>query len=64
MGDTIEFIHPAGNRTVVLTQMKNLEGEAIQVASGSPMRVWIPAAGPTDGALLARIIAPPAIPTP
>ena len=64
VGDTIEFIHPAGNRTVVLTQMKNLEGEAIQVASGSPMRVWIPAAGPTDGALLARIIAPPAIPTP
>ncbi len=64
VGDTIEFIHPAGNRTVVLTQMKNLEGDAIQVASGSPMRVWIPAAGPTDGALLARIIAPTAIPTP
>jgi hypothetical protein len=28
--------------------MKSLEGESIQVASGSPLRVWIPLEGPAD----------------
>jgi putative protease len=62
VGDTIEIIHPSGNRTLVLEQMKSLEGESIQVASGSPMRVWIPVAGPAEGALLARVFAPQASP--
>ena len=57
VGDTIEIIHPSGNRTLVLEQMKNLEGESIQVASGSPLRVWIPVTGPAEGALLARVFA-------
>ena len=52
----------AGNRISVLEQMKSLEGESIQVASGSPMRVWIPVAGPAEGALLARVFAPQASP--
>ena len=62
VGDTLEIIHPAGNRISVLEQMKSLEGESIQVASGSPMRVWIPVAGPAEGALLARVFAPQASP--
>ena len=62
VGDTIEIIHPSGNRTLVLEQMKSLEGESIQVASGSPLRVWIPVAGPAEGALLARVFAPQASP--
>jgi len=56
VGDTLEIIHPAGNRTVQLTQMKSLEGEAISVAPGSPLRVWIPLDGPVDGALIARLM--------
>ena len=56
VGDTLEIIHPAGNRTVVLTQMKSLEGEPLNVAPGSPLRVWIPLDGPADGALIARIM--------
>ena len=56
VGDTLEIIHPAGNRTVQLTQMKSLEGEPISVAPGSPLRVWIPLDGPVDGALIARIL--------
>jgi putative protease len=56
VGDTLEIIHPDGNRTVQLTQMKSLDGEAISVAPGSPLRVWIPLDGPVDGALIARIL--------
>ena len=55
VGDTIEIIHPSGNRKVPLTQMKNAKGEAIEVAPGSPLRVWIPMEGPADGALIARM---------
>jgi putative protease len=62
VGDTIEIIHPSGNRAIVLEQMKSLEGESIQVASGSPLRVWIPLEGPAEGALLARVFAPQASP--
>jgi len=55
VGDTIEIIHPSGNRKVQLTAMKNGKGEAIDVAPGSPLKVWIPIDGPADGALIARM---------
>ena len=55
VGDTLEVIHPGGNRTVPVTAMKNLDGDAITVASGSPMRVRIPLDAPARGALLARL---------
>jgi putative protease len=55
VGDTLEIIHPSGNRLVKLDQMTNLDGEAIQVASGSPLRVWVPLGGPIEGGLLARL---------
>jgi putative protease len=55
VGDTLEVIHPDGNRTVEVTTMKNLDGEEISVASGSPLRVWIPMVAPAKGALLARL---------
>ncbi|MEO5661384.1 MAG: tRNA 5-hydroxyuridine modification protein YegQ, partial [Polaromonas sp.] len=56
VGDTLEVIHPAGNRLVPVAQMKNLYGEEISVASGNPIRVWIPLDAPADGALLARLL--------
>ena len=56
MGDTLEIIHPSGNRLVQLTQMRGLEGEELQVAAGSPLRVRIPLDGPAEGALIARLL--------
>lgn len=60
VGDLIEIIHPAGNRTCRLAAMKNAEGQSLQVTSGSPLRVWIPMDGPADGALIARVFEPQA----
>ena len=55
VGDRLEVIHPAGNRTVTLQAMRNQEGAAIEVAQGNPIRVWVPLAGPVEGALIARL---------
>jgi putative protease len=60
VGDTIEVIHPSGNRTLHLTAMRNAEGQAIEVAPGNPHRVWIPVPGPAEGALIARVLEPAA----
>ena len=43
VGDQIEVIHPSGNHTVTLEHMRNLDGEPITVAPGSPLQVRIPA---------------------
>jgi putative protease len=56
VGDRLEIIHPSGNKTLTLDVMHNAEGQAISVASGSPMRVWIPLAAPCDGALVTRLL--------
>ena len=55
VGDTIEVIHPSGNRKLPLTHMKSESGEAIEVAAGNPLKVWIPLDGPAEGALIARM---------
>jgi len=55
VGDTLEIIHPSGNRKLELREMKNLEGQSIDVAPGSPLRVLIPLDGPAEGALIARM---------
>lgn len=47
---------PSGNHVLTLEQMRNLEGEAIQVAPGSPLQVRIPLEERFTGALLARIL--------
>jgi len=60
IGDWIEIIHPQGNRTVRLEQMKDAEGQPIAVAPGNPLRVWIPMEGPGENALIARLNAAPA----
>ena len=41
---------------VRLDQMRNVEGQPVQVAQGSPVRVWIPLPARYSGALLARVI--------
>jgi len=40
---------------VRLTEMQSVEGEALQVAAGSPLRVRIALTGEVQGALLARV---------
>jgi len=56
VGDQIEVIHPSGNHTVTLEQMRNLDGESINVAPGSPLQVRIPLEDRYAGALLARLL--------
>jgi putative protease len=56
VGDVLEIIHPQGNRQVRLEKMFNLDGEPVQVAQGSPVRVRIPIEGPVKGALIARLL--------
>jgi putative protease len=55
VGDTLEIIHPQGNRQVVLSGMKGEDGSPLEVAPGSPLRVWIPLPEPATGALIARM---------
>jgi len=49
-------VHPSGNTTVRLQEMRNVEGQPVQVAQGSPVRVWIPLPARYSGALLARVV--------
>ena len=56
VGDTLEIIHPSGNRRVRLERMTSLEGAPVEVAPGSPVRVWVPLKGPSEGALIARML--------
>src|SRR5574343_1721829 len=56
VGDTIEIIHPSGNRQVRVQQMQSADGQAIEVAAGNPVQVWIPVEGPAEGALIARML--------
>ena len=57
VGDTLEIIHPAGNRTVVLQAMKR-GGEAAEVAPGNGIQVQIPGMQGKEKALVARILNP------
>jgi len=54
VGDQIEVIHPSGNSTHTLEDMRNLDGDSITVAPGSPLKVRIPLEARYQGALLAR----------
>ena len=54
VGDTLEVIHPSGNVEIVLSEMRNLDGEPITAAPGSPLHVRVPLEERYRGALLAR----------
>ncbi|RGE39408.1 U32 family peptidase [Comamonas testosteroni] len=56
VGDTIEVIHPQGNRQIKLEKMFDLEGKPVEVAQGNPVRVRIPLEGPVEGALISRLL--------
>lgn len=56
VGDRLEIIHPSGNHTLTLAEMRDAEGQALAVAPGSPLRVWLPLPAPCDGALITRLL--------
>ncbi|RYH55648.1 MAG: U32 family peptidase, partial [Alcaligenaceae bacterium] len=56
VGDLLEVVHPSGNLTLRLEQMRNVDGQSIAVAQGNPVRVWIPLAARYSGSLLARMV--------
>ena len=56
VGDQLQVIHPSGNQIITLEQMQKLDGEAVTVAPGSPLKVRIPLPEQYQGALLARIL--------
>ncbi|MEX8497257.1 tRNA 5-hydroxyuridine modification protein YegQ [Leptothrix ochracea] len=56
VGDTLEIIHPSGNRQIVLETLQDAEGRPITVSPGNPHRVRMPLSGPCDGALVARMM--------
>lgn len=42
VGDKLEFIHPAGNRDIIVDRMEDLHGNPMQEASGGGYQVKIP----------------------
>ena len=56
VGDKLEIIHPSGNHIIQLTEMHNLEGNAVIVAPGSGHRVQIPLQGELAKGMVARFI--------
>ena len=56
VGDKLEIIHPSGNRIMELTEMKNIDGEAVSVAPGSGHYVRIPLQGELAKGMVARFI--------
>ncbi len=56
VGDRLEIIHPSGNSIIEVTEMKGLEGEALNVAPGSGHRVRIPLQGEYAKGMVARFL--------
>jgi len=56
VGDTLEVVHPSGNLTLRLDAMRNAQGQPVDVAQGSPVRVWVPLPARYEGAMLARVL--------
>ncbi len=56
VGDRLEIIHPSGNHIIELTEMRNLDGEALTTAPGSGHRVQIPLPGELASGMVARFL--------
>lgn len=56
VGDTLQVIHPSGNRTLQVQTLLNKQGQAVSEAAGSGITVKLPIpAGATQNAMLARV---------
>lgn len=56
VGDTLEIIHPGGNKIVELVRMESIEGIAMDTAPGAGHRVRIPLEAGLEHALVARFL--------
>ncbi len=56
VGDTLEVVHPSGNTTFQLNDLRNTQGQPVDAAQGSPVRVWVPLPARYAGAMLARVL--------
>ncbi len=54
VGDSLEIIHPSGNRTIRLETMLR-DGVAVEVAPGNGVKVRVPGMAGMDKALIARL---------
>ena len=54
VNDTLEIIHPSGNRLITLRELRNRDGQATHEAPGSGHQVQIPLSENLTGALLTR----------
>ena len=55
VGDSLEIIHPSGNRIVQLSEMTRLDGSAMDVAPGVGHTVRLPLADGLQGAMISRL---------
>ena len=56
LGDTLEILHPSGNRNWQVSAIENAKGEKMDGVPGSDYRVWLPLPADTVGAFLARYL--------
>ncbi len=56
VGDRVEFVHPTGNRDVLVESLFNLEGEPVNTAAGSGHVVRLAVSADMLNALVARYI--------
>jgi putative protease len=56
VGDTLELIHPQGNRLMVVETIRDKNGVDLQVALGSGIDVLIPLESQFEHALISRIL--------
>lgn len=56
VGDTLELIHPSGNRDVLLDRMESAEAHPLSVAPGDGHMVWLPLPASSVGAFVARYV--------
>ena len=55
VGDRLELLLPAGNRTLTLAALADTEGRPVEVAPGNGHRVLADLGAGVDGALISRL---------
>lgn len=63
VGDRLEIIQPAGNREIVLSDIRDAQGNSVPAIPGGDHRAWLPLPADTVGAFVARFLNP-ALPDP
>jgi len=51
VGDNLALVHPSGNRTMKLEQLKNAESQPMETTSANGQTVWLAVPGPAEASL-------------